>query len=92
MIKKKRMLTVFTVLAWLTVIIPLLMLFRECLDSFLFGTYHGFNTDEYIYGMSAAADTFLLFLWIFFPLFILWGIMLIVAVVMTVVVIKRWMG
>lgn len=89
MIEKKKMLTVFTVLAWLTVIIPALMLFKECLDSFLFGTYHGFNTGVYLYGMPAAVDTFLVFLWVFFPFFILWGTMLIVAVVMTAVNIKH---
>lgn len=55
-------LTIFSVLFLLAVIIPAGFLMNECIYSWIHGTVHGFNGDEILYGFSAFLDTFMFFL------------------------------
>lgn len=83
--KRKIILTLSSVIAWIAVAVPALMLFKDCIYSYNHGTTHGFNSDEMLYGFSAFADTFMFYLCFLFPLFVLWGVLLIAAVTLTVI-------
>lgn len=77
-------LAIFSVLSWLSVIIPAGFLMNECIYSWIHGTVHGFNGDEFLYGFSAFLDTLMFYFCFFFPLFFLWGCLLITAVSLTI--------
>lgn len=66
------------------VMIPAVLLIKECVYSAVHGTIHGFNGEEMLYGFSAFIDTFTFYLCFFFPLFFLWGCLLIAAVSLTI--------
>lgn len=90
---KKTLFTVkiLSVLTWSAVIIPAVMLLKECIYSFINGTTRGFNSDQMLYGFSAFTDTFMFYFCFFFPLFFLWGCMVILSVSFTIasIVIKK---
>lgn len=83
--KRKILLTLSSVIAWIAVAVPAVMLFMDCMYSYTHGTTHGFNGDEMLYGFSAFADTFMFYLCFLFPLFVLWGVLLIAAVSLTII-------
>lgn len=78
--------TCLAVFSWITVIIPAVLLLRECMYSFIHGTTHGFNSNEILYGFGAFADTFMFYLCFFLPLFILWCGLFVLSVSLTVAV------
>lgn len=82
--KNKILFTLLSVIAWIAVAVPAVLLLKECIYSAVHGTIHGFNGDEMLYGFSAFIDTFTFYLCFLFPLFFLWGCLLIAAVALTI--------
>lgn len=85
--KNKVILTITSIFTWIMTIIPATMLISECIDSYINGTYHGFNSEGLIFGIQAFLDTFCLYIFLYFPLVILWLIIFIATVVITTVTI-----
>lgn len=85
--KGKVIFTILTVLSWIAVMIPAVNVLKECMDSFINGTVHGFHGEEVFYGFPAFMDTFLMLAAFLLPFFILWGVMLVVAIILTIITI-----
>lgn len=85
--KKKIIITITTILIWIVVIIPAMLLLNECIDSYFNGTYHGFAGEELLYGIPAFLDTLGFYVLFFFPVSILWFIIFMIAIALTVVTI-----
>lgn len=92
--KMKNSFTTLAIAVWSAVIVPALLLINECIYSAVNGTTHGFNGDEMLYGLSAFIDTFTFYLCFFFPLFFVWGCLLITAISLTIaaVVVSKKQG
>ncbi|SDB69375.1 hypothetical protein [Butyrivibrio sp. INlla16] len=87
----KRTYLVFTSTAlWTIAAIPVIYVLRECMNSYVNGTIHGFNSDVVIYGIEAFADTLLFFLAFFVVIDVLWAIVVVLAIVTTVTTIRHW--
>lgn len=84
MIKKIKILSVVSVLCWIATIASSVYVLYNAYSS-MDGTIHGFN-GEMLYGIDAFIDTILMYSAFLFPLFILWGVCLIGAIVSTVAV------
>ena len=76
---------IISALCWIATIIPSTYVLYHAFDS-MDGTIHGFN-GEMLYGIDAFMDTILMFIAFFFPLFFLWGICLLGAIITTAIVI-----
>lgn len=87
MSKKKwrvKILCIVSVLCWIATIIPGGYVLYRAYDS-MDGTMHGFN-GEMLYGIEAFIDTILVYIVFLFPLFLLWAVCLLGAVISTVVI------
>ena len=78
------LLWIFAVICWLETIVPAGYVLIEAVKS-MDGTLHGFN-GEMLYGIDAFIDTILSFVAFLFPLFILWSICLLGAIIFTVLI------
>lgn len=85
--RKKIILIITTILSWVIVIIPAILLLNQCINSYINGTTHGFNSEEYLYGIPAFFDTFSAIVLFLSPLVILWFILFIFAIIITIVTI-----
>lgn len=84
MIKKIKILSIVAVFCWIVTIASSVYVLYNAYNS-VDGTIHGFN-GEMLYGIDAFIDTILMYSAFWFPLFILWGVCLIGAIVSTVAV------
>lgn len=85
MYKKKRtgkVLCITAVICWIITIIPSAYVLYNAFDS-MSGTTHGFN-GEMLYGIDAFIDTIFMFIAFLFPLFLLWAVVFLGAIISTV--------
>ncbi len=83
--KNKVVLTIITILAWVLTIIPILFVVKECMNSYINGTTHGFHGTDLFYGLPAFLDTLGEITLLIFPLlFLLWCIVFIIAIILTI--------
>lgn len=93
--KKKKLyykiLSIISVLCWIATIVPSAYVFYNAYNS-MDGTMHGFN-GEMLYGIDAFTDTILMYIAFLFPLFLLWAICFVGAVISTIgiICIKKYL-
>ena len=87
---KRRILLISTIILWIVVMIPAILLLGECLSNSINGTYHGFTGEELLYGIPAFFDTLFFYFTFFIPLFILWFFIFTVAVSLTITTIVMY--
>lgn len=83
--KKRLVLKICTICIWIIVIIPVILLAVDCLNSYIYGTSPGFNVDYKIYGVSAFFNALFFYFAFLFPFFILWFIVFTCAVTLTII-------
>lgn len=89
MTKKKgkiRILCIVSILCWIATIVPGGYVLYNAYGS-MDGTMHGFN-GEMVYGMDAFIDTILMYIAFLFPLFLIWMLCLLGAIVSTKKIVK----
>lgn len=84
---KRKILLICTIILWIILIIPAVLLFGECLSNSINGTYHGFTGEELIYGIPAFFDTLFFYFTFFIPLFIIWFLGFTAAITITIITI-----
>ncbi|WP_026659793.1 hypothetical protein [Butyrivibrio sp. AC2005] len=87
---KKTYLVLANMVLWVMTMSPPVYVLRECINSYINGTYHGFNGEEKIYGMEAFVDTFFFFIAFFFVVFIVWILLLLLSTTTTVITVRNW--
>ena len=81
---KNRIQHIIQGLLWVITIVPAAYVMKHCIIAFFNGTYHGFNSDEKIYGFNAFVDVLLSFIAFEFIFFVIWFICLVITIVYTI--------
>ncbi len=81
---KNRIQRIIQGLLWVITIVPAAYVMKHCIIAFFNGTYHGFNSDEKIYGFNAFVDVLLSFIAFEFIFFVIWFISLVITIVYTI--------
>ncbi|MCR4690061.1 MAG: hypothetical protein K5739_01780 [Lachnospiraceae bacterium] len=79
---------VINVILWIFVIVPVVELIVRCTLAAIYGTEDGFGINITHYGLDGFRHMFYFLLFYGFFYFILWGILLIVAILFTIVTMK----
>lgn len=80
--KKKNILTVFIIFLCIIELIPAVFILKECIHSYINGTTHGFNSDKHIFGIPAVLSTLAFTVAFFYPLYLLWFIILVITIIL----------
>ena len=81
---KNKIQTIIQGLLWIITIVPAAYVMKHCISAFFNGTYHGFNSDEKIYGFNAFVDVLLSYIAFEFIFFVIWFICLVITIVYTI--------
>lgn len=81
--KIKVVLVISAILCWIASLVPLIYVISQAIGS-MSGTIHGFH-GPMLYGLSAFFDTIFMYIAFFFPLFLLWVVVVVLAITTTIV-------
>ena len=81
---KKIIFVIFTIIMWILVIIPTILMFSKCMYSYENGINIALEGTKMVYGISAFKSTLSLYIAFGFPLVIIWIIIFIATIIMTI--------
>ncbi len=81
---KKIIFVIFTIIMWILVIIPTILIFNKCMYSYENGINIALEGTKMVYGISAFKSTLSLYIAFGFPLVIIWIIIFIATIIMTI--------
>ncbi len=87
---KKIIFVIITIIMWVLVIIPTILIFNKCMYSYENGTNIALQGTQMVYGISAFKSTLFLYIAFGFPLVIIWIILFIVTIIMTIFIIIKY--
>ncbi len=87
-IRKKYL--IITIVLWIMVILLTIMPVKESIDSYQNGANIALEGIEMIYGIEAISFILSLYIAFYFPLFIIWILLLITSIVFTIVTIIKY--
>lgn len=80
---KKLILLIVTIIMWLLVIIPSILICSKCIYSYTNGVNIAIEGTEIVYGMSAFKSTLSLYISFYFPLFVTWISIIAISIILT---------
>mgnify|MGYP006900639624 CR=1 FL=1 len=81
---KKIKLLIVTIVMWIAVIIPFTVISIKCIECYKNGINVALEGTKMVFGMSAIWEKLKMYLAFYFPLFVIWGLLFIITVVITV--------
>lgn len=87
---KKIIFLIVTVIMWILVIIPTILIFSKCMYSYESGTDIALEGTQMIYGISAFKSTLSLYIAFCFPLVIIWIILFMTTIIMTIFIMIKY--
>lgn len=82
--KKRTKLLISMIIIWIVVIIPSVILAIKCIKYYIEGINVAWEGIQMVYGMDAVWEATIMYIVFYFPLFVMWIILFVVAIVKTV--------
>ena len=89
MMNAKKKYFIITIILWIVVILFMIEPIKECIYGYQNGTNVALEGIEMAYGMEAISFTLSLYIAFYFPLFIIWILLLILAITLTIATIIK---